>query len=125
MEAPTCDVRAMVLAVPIIPLACQLIAFCRGVSRVGALGFAGPLRTAPAPNATGPARCHGLICRFAAGPGEPQPINGSDEQMFGRNEQNPGAGSMRLNGIGPTMCEREECVSSEASPHTQSEDGRV
>lgn len=51
MEAPTCDVRAMVLAVPIIPLACQLIAFCRGVSRVGALGFAGPLRTAPAPNA--------------------------------------------------------------------------
>ena len=89
-----------------------------------ALCFAGPLRTAPAPNATGPA-CHGLICRFAAGPGEPQPINGSDEQMFGRNEQNPGAGSMRLNGIGPMMCEREECVSSEASPHTQSEDGRV
>ena len=35
MKAPTCDVRAMVLAVPIIPLAFQPIAFCRGVSRVG------------------------------------------------------------------------------------------
>ena len=28
---------------------------------------------------------------------------------------------MRLNGIGLTMCEREECVS-KASPHTQSEE---
>jgi hypothetical protein len=49
---PTCDVRAMVLAVPIIPLACQSIAFCRGVSRVGRFGL---LILAPAPNATGPA----------------------------------------------------------------------
>ena len=81
MEAPTCDVRAMVLAVPIIPLACQPIAFCRGVSRVGRFGFAGPLRTAGSER-NGPRR-HVLICQFGASPGEPQPINGSDEQMFG------------------------------------------
>ena len=42
MEAPTCDVRAMVLAVPIIPLAFQPIAFCRGVSRVGRLALLVP-----------------------------------------------------------------------------------
>jgi hypothetical protein len=42
MKAPTCDVRAMVLAVPIIPLAFQPIAFCRGVSRVGRLALLVP-----------------------------------------------------------------------------------
>ena len=40
-----------------------------------ALCFAGPLRTAPAPNATGPAVT-------AQAPVNPA-INGSDEQMFG------------------------------------------
>ena len=55
MEAPTCDVRAMVVVVPIIPLTCQLIAFCRRVSRDGALLCWSLENTAPAPNATGPA----------------------------------------------------------------------
>jgi hypothetical protein len=32
---------------------------------------------------------HVLMCRFGASLGEPQPINGSDEQMFGRKQQTP------------------------------------
>jgi hypothetical protein len=41
---------------------------------------------------------------------------GLPEQIFGVNEPIPGRGSERLRDIGPTMWEREKCVSSEVSP---------
>ena len=46
---------------------------------------------------------------------DPQRL-GSKEQIFGVNRTNPRKGSERLSGIGPTMWEREECVSSDVSP---------
>jgi hypothetical protein len=59
----------------------------RGVSRVGAL-LCWSLENCTGSERDRPCR-HVLICQFAAGPGEPQPINGSDEQMFGVKQQVP------------------------------------
>ena len=70
----------------LVPVECALAPVCIGgrrpsaheplslsahclLPRRRALCFAGPLRTAPAPNATGPSS----ICQFGASPGEPPP----------------------------------------------------
>jgi hypothetical protein len=66
MEAPTCDVRAMVLAVPIIPLPSAAAFPASGAWLCWSLeNCTGSERDRP--------RRHVLICRFAAGPDEPQP----------------------------------------------------
>jgi hypothetical protein len=79
----------------LVPVECALAPVCIGgrrpsayeplsqsahclLPRRGALCFAGPLRTTPAPNATGP------FCRFGASPGEPPPSIAATNKCLAR-----------------------------------------
>ena len=64
MDAPTCDVRAVVLAVPIIPLP-----------------------VSPLPSATASPASGVLICRFGANPGEPQPSKAATNKCLAQSNK--------------------------------------
>ena len=64
MDAPTCDVRAVVLAVPIIPLP-----------------------VSPLPSATASPASGVLIWRFGANPGEPQPSKAATNKCLAQSNK--------------------------------------